>query len=89
VIKEVYPNSSVKFFTPIAKPKGRKRKRVENVEEDVSISTTTLIAEQETWNKRVAHVRARVESPFGLIKVKWKSLGIVFFGDVEQHDFLV
>jgi hypothetical protein len=89
VIKEVYPNSLVKFFTPITKPRGRKRKRVENIEEDISVGATTLTAEQETWNKRVAHVRARVESLFGLIKAKWKSLDTVFFGDVEQHNCFV
>jgi hypothetical protein len=89
VIKEVYPNSSMKFFTPIAKPKGRKRKRVENIKKYISAGATTLTTEQEIWNKQVAHVRARVESPFGLIKAKWKSLSIVFFGDVEQHDCFV
>jgi hypothetical protein len=48
VIKEVYPNSSVKFFIQIAKPRGRKRKKVENVKENISIGTTTLIAKQKT-----------------------------------------
>jgi hypothetical protein len=70
VIKEVYLNSSMKFFTPIAKSRGRKRKRVENIEEDILAGATTLTAEQKTWNKRVAHVRAKVKSPFGLIKAK-------------------
>jgi hypothetical protein len=37
----------------------------------------------------VAHVRARVESPFGLIKAKWKNLDIVFFRDIEQHNCFV
>jgi hypothetical protein len=51
VIKEVYPNSSVKFFIPIAKPRGRKQKKVENIEEDISAGATILTAEQKTWNK--------------------------------------
>jgi hypothetical protein len=37
----------------------------------------------------VAHVQARVESPFGLIKAKWKNLGTVFFSDVGQHNCFV
>jgi hypothetical protein len=48
MIKEVYSNSSMKFFILIVKPRGRKRKRVENIKEDISTDVTTLIAEQET-----------------------------------------
>jgi Glu-tRNA(Gln) amidotransferase subunit E-like FAD-binding protein len=48
VIKEVYPNSLVKFFTLIIKPRRKKQKRVENIKEDISVGATTLIAKQET-----------------------------------------
>jgi hypothetical protein len=38
-----------------------------------------LTTQQQKWNKRVSHVRAYIESPFGLIKMKWKGLGSTFF----------
>ena len=83
------PAPNVLFYTPIAKPRGKKRKRTDDVPVDPSAGAAVLTKEQQSWNARVAHVRARVESPFGLIKAKWKGLGDVFYGDTIQQDYLV
>ena len=82
-------NPGVKFYYPYAKPRGRKRKRVEGFENDASYDETSLTKEQRDWNSSCQHIRARVEDPFGLIKMKWKALGKAWGEDEEQQDYLV
>jgi hypothetical protein len=88
-LKLLRTEPNVVFYTPIAKPRGKKRKRSESDLTDPSLGVAVLTKEQEAWNARIAHVRSRVESPFGLIKNKWKSLGGVFFEGEEQQNYLV
>jgi hypothetical protein len=56
---------------------------------DQSRGLRVLTTQQQEWNKRVSHVRACIESPFGLIKMKWKGLGSTFFENEDQQNFLV
>jgi hypothetical protein len=77
------------FYTTIAEPRGRKKKVPLKLEGDLSYQAIGLTKEQKTWNNAINHVRACVESPFGLIKTKWNGLKLPFFENEEQHTFLV
>jgi hypothetical protein len=77
------------FYTLIAKPRGRKKKILEEFRNDLSYQMSGLTKAQKTWNNAIRHVRARVESPFGLIKKKWESLAKPFFENEDQHSYLV
>lgn len=79
----------IRFYTPIAQPRGRKLKKNENLPNDLSRGACVLTKEQQLYNKRHAHVRARVESPFGLIKMKWQGLSKPFFEKEYQQTLLV
>ena len=48
-----------------------------------------LTKEKKLFNKRHRHCRARVESPFGIIKSKFKILNMKFQEDEKQQDFVV
>jgi hypothetical protein len=69
-IKQLHAEPNVVFFSLIAKPRERKQKKFESDLTNLSFSVTILTIEQEVWNARIAHVRSRVESLFGLIKNK-------------------
>jgi Transposase DDE domain len=91
IMKEINVHHAIKFYTPYSKPRGRKRKARPEEDEaalkakDPSFGLTKLTKEQEVWNPRIAHVRARIETPFGRIKIKWKGLGTVFYdGEIQQ-----
>ena len=51
--------------------------------------TEVLTHKRRRNNAAVAHARARVETPFGIVKNKWKSLGKPFGESGEQLDCLV
>jgi hypothetical protein len=93
-MKEDGIDGLVKFYTPFSKPRGpkktKKRKKADQGSflDDPSEGMKVLTAEQEQWNRNVAHVRSRVESPFGLIKQKWKGLDL-FYGDEAQQNYLL
>jgi hypothetical protein len=63
-IEKVMPNPPIKFYTLIAKPKGKKHKKVKNTNIDPSNRIVVLTQEQTTWNNRIAHIRVCVESLF-------------------------
>ncbi len=42
-------------------------------EGDDVVDLQTLTKEQRSWNKAQRTMRARVERPFGLMKLKWKA----------------
>jgi hypothetical protein len=88
IVKAKGGNTHLKFYTPFAKPRGRKRKRGE-YPDDLSIGVKCLTKTQLTWNQKLSHIRARVESPFGLVKSRWSSLNNPFYESEEQHDYLV
>ena len=56
---------------------------------DNTADLTVLTNEQKMKNNQIHKLRARVESPFGLIKNKFKSLNSKFGDNKEQHDCLV
>jgi hypothetical protein len=92
-LKEINCHKLLAFYHPIAKPRGRKKKKRkrednESFAEDPSYGVKVLTAKQKQWNNNVAHVRSRVESPFGLIKLKWKALKL-FREEEAQHTYLV
>jgi hypothetical protein len=89
IFKKIGKEKQIVFYTPIAKPRGRKPKTMTTPTNDQSRGLRVLTTQQQEWNKRVSHVRARIESPFGLIKMKWKGLGSTFFEDEDQQNFLV
>jgi len=88
-LKKIGKQKHVVFYTPYAKPRGRKPKTTDGGSQDQSRGLRVLTTEQKEWNKRIQHIRARVESPFGLIKNKWKGLGGTFYEDEDQHNYLV
>ena len=88
-LKKIGKQKHVVFYTPYAKPRGRKPKTTDGVSQDQSRGLRVLTTEQKEWNKRIQHIRARVESPFGLIKNKWKGLGGTFYEDEDQQNYLV
>jgi hypothetical protein len=89
IMKRFGHEKKVGFFTPIAESRGRKKKVPVELEGDLSYQAVSLTKEQKTWNNAIKHVRARVESPFGLIKTKWNGLKLPFFENEEQQTFLV
>ena len=50
--------NKVVFYTPIAKPCGRKRKRSDELPEDQTCGATQLTHEQDSWNACISHVQA-------------------------------
>jgi hypothetical protein len=54
----------------IVKPRGKKYKRVKNTNEHWCNRIAVLTQKQTIWNNWIAHIRAYVESPFGLVKLK-------------------
>ena len=64
---------------------GRKRKRVSI---DSQEQESCLSAAQQHYNQLVHEVRAQVESPFGLAKVRFKGLLCPFGEDDDQLKFL-
>ena len=88
VMKDLLTEPNVKFYVPFSEPQGRKCKR-SPVEEDPSQGSSKLSKAQVTWNSKILKLHARVESPFGLVKDRWESLGKVFYEDDEQQDRLV
>jgi hypothetical protein len=89
MIKKVIPNLLIKFYTLIAKSKGRKCKKVKNTNVNLSNRIAVLTQEQTTWNNQIAHIRVRVESPFGLVKLILKGLKSIFFKNLVQQDYFV
>ena len=87
-MRNIEPLPDVKFYTPVAEPRGRKRKRSPS-EEDPTIGISKLTKEQQSWNSKISHLCAWVESPFGEVKRCWVSLGTVFYEDDDQQDYLV
>ena len=71
----------IKIITTIAKKRGRKPKNGEGI--------TKLTKQQKAFNKRLKALRARVESPFGHIKQKWKCLSTCFYEGDEYQGYLV
>ena len=49
-------NPGVKFYYSYAKPRGRKRKRVERFENNMSYDKTSLTKEQQDWNLSCQHI---------------------------------
>ena len=88
VMKGIQAENNVKFYIPFAEPCGRKHKRLPT-EEDPSLGVSKLSKAQLSWNLKISKLCTRVESPFGLVKDRWESLGSVFFEDDEQQDQLV
>ena len=83
----------VKFYTTISKPRGRKAKKKRTNDstpnDDPLKGATKLNKQQEEWNSALSVIRARVESPFGIIKRRWASLAEPFRESEEQQDYLV
>jgi DDE superfamily endonuclease len=89
-MKDIGGEEKVKFYHPISHPRGRKRKKTTtDFDDDPSCGQKKLTAAQTLWNEKVSHIRARVESPFGLVKQKWGGLGGVFYEDKQQQNYLV
>jgi hypothetical protein len=89
LMKRFEHEKQVVFYTSIAKLHRRKKKVIQELPNDLSFQLTGLSKEQETWNNRHRHIRSRVESPFGLLKLKWKGLEKPFFENEEQQTFLL
>ena len=74
--------SSVEFRVPIEKRKNRKRKFHE-----IEINSNEILTKvKQTYNNQIRNIRARVEQPFGLIKLKWKILQDCWKEDVSLLD---
>lgn len=69
--------SEVKFLVPYSAA-GHKRKR----------DNSDLSERQKSYNQAVREVRSRVESPFGLMKQRFKALDDVFYEDETQLGYL-
>ena len=54
--KVVNGERDVKFYTPVAKPRGGKRKVDPHLPPDLSQGAAVLTEEQEKWNKNVSHL---------------------------------
>jgi hypothetical protein len=70
LMKRFEHEKQVVFYTPVAKPRGRKKKATQKLPNNLSFQLTKLSKEQKTWNNRHQHIRSQVESPFGLLKLK-------------------
>ena len=55
-LKAVNGECDVKFYTPVAKPQGGKRKVDPHFPPDLSQRAAVLTEEQEKWNKNVNHL---------------------------------
>ena len=73
---------NVTFLVPIKKPS--KRKRGEDLKD-----LKQLTKEQQTRNKAIRSVRARVESPFGWIKTYFQALNSPWYSDPALLDCVV
>ena len=73
---------SVEFLVNYSEPKDNSADQ--NLE-----GVNRLTKEKKLFNKRHRHCRARVESPFGIIKSKFKILNMKFQEDEEKQDFVV
>ena len=71
----------IKMITTISKPRGRVSKDGSGIRQ--------LTKVQKTKNKMLKKLRSRVESPFGIIKQRWKTLSTCFMEDETQHGLLV
>lgn len=78
--KKIFKN--VKFLVNY---KEKKDNSFDNSTQEV----VNLTKKQKEFNKKHRHARARVESPFGLLKTNFKSLSIPFRDGDEQMDYLV
>lgn len=78
---------SLKMYAPvlITKPKTRKRKRSEEEKDDEGLLQLTKT--KQDWNKKVYTVRARAETPFGMMKNKFKSLQGIWREPLDQLEF--
>ena len=74
----------IKFHVPFPRPRGKKK-----AGEKDGANLRVLTKEQQKYNADVKKARARVESPFGLIKTKWGCLKEYFAEGPEQLDALV
>jgi Transposase DDE domain len=79
-MKQIRMEKEVIFYHPIAAPRGRPPKG--------SVGLHVLTKAQTDWSDRLSATRARVESPFGQIKLKWKALNLFREGETQQN-FLV
>jgi hypothetical protein len=84
LMKRFGHEKQVVFYTLVVKLYGRKKKATQELPNDPSFQLIGLLKKQETWNNRHRHIRSRVESPFGLLKLKWKGLEKPFFENEEQ-----
>jgi hypothetical protein len=57
------------FYTLVVKLR-RRPKKIPGLHTNESRGLHVLTKEQQVWNTWIAHVRTRVEHPFGLIKLK-------------------
>jgi hypothetical protein len=64
------PNSPIKFYTLIAKPRKKKHKKVKNININPSNRIVVLTQEQTAWNNRIAHIQTCEKIPFGLVNLK-------------------
>jgi DDE superfamily endonuclease len=51
--------------------------------------TGNLTAKQKKYNSDIAHLRARIEMPFGWLKSTFQALAVPWAGELEQLDHLV
>jgi hypothetical protein len=84
IFKKIRKEKQIVFYTSIAKLREKKPKTMTTPTNDQFRGLKVLTTQQQEWNKRVSHVRARKESPFELIKIKWKGLASTFFEDEDQ-----
>jgi hypothetical protein len=73
---------NVKIFSPIRKPNCKKRKR--------SLTDVQLLTQkQQSYNQKLAHLRARIEEPFGWISNHFKALDKPWELSMDQMDAAV
>ena len=48
-----------------------------------------MTAAEQKYNSDIAHLRARVETPFGWLKATFRALEVPWAGELEQLDHLV
>ena len=75
----------VKFFVPHKKPYNSKKRLAAGDLQDVG----TLPAKKKKFNDELAHLRARMEQPFGWIKTCFMMLDKPWREDLDQMDALV
>lgn len=73
--------NQVKFFVPHATPAKAKVPDGEGL--------VKLTKEQEKWNARVAHIRSRIERPFGWMKTTFRCLEKPWAEDPNAQDYVV